>query len=409
AALSEANAERLTATLCRMRGAALKLGQVASIQDVSVLPEPLPSLLKRVRDDADVMPVTQQRAVLTEELGDWQHKFAVFDEAPIAAASIGQVHRAVLPDGRVVAVKLQYPGVADAVDSDLSSLRTLLSLLPLPPSLFIERILEFARAELRRECDYNNEAKFQEEMRHLIANDPTLSQRFYVPAVVPELSTRRVLVSEMVRGVPLDQLQHLPQEERDSIAQALFELTMRELFEFRLMQTDPNWSNFLYDEETRSIALIDFGATSHFAETFADDYLQLVLACADNDHDRIKEFSTRLGFMTGEEGDSLQTKYALAGAAIGLPFRKEHNEEGGFDFRQPDIMSRMSAYASDIMRERHTPPPVEAYSLHRKLTGAFLTAIKLRARVDCRASLQRMHAAFLRRQQQRLQQRPELE
>ena len=152
--ISDANAERLAEALCRMRGAALKLGQMLSLQDDGMLPSPLAKALDRVKQAADYMPKHQLEKQLVQQLGpEWREKLSEFDYIPIAAASIGQVHRAKLLDGTEVAMKIQYPGVADSIESDLNNLKRLISMTNLlPPGLFIDQIMAVAREELLVEC-----------------------------------------------------------------------------------------------------------------------------------------------------------------------------------------------------------------------------------------------------------------
>ncbi|CAN1236487.1 Protein ABC transporter 1, mitochondrial [Linum grandiflorum] len=196
--LSEKNAERLAVALCRMRGAALKVGQMLSIQDESLVPAPILAALDIVRQGADVMPRKQLNQVLDAELGpDWPTKLTSFDYEPLAAASIGQVHKAVTKDGMKVAMKIQYPGVADSVESDLDNVKLLLDYTNLiPEGLYLDSAMKVAKEELTRECDYELEAVNQKRFRNLISN----KKGFYVPIVVDELSSKRVLTSELVSG-----------------------------------------------------------------------------------------------------------------------------------------------------------------------------------------------------------------
>ena len=152
--ISDKNAERLAETLCRMRGASLKLGQMLSLQDDDMLPPAVAKALERVKQSADYMPQKQLVSQLNEQLGvGWRSRFSSFEDIPIAAASIGQVHRGILLDGTVVAMKVQYPGVADSIESDLNNLRTLISLTNLfPEGLFIDQIIKVASTELAAEC-----------------------------------------------------------------------------------------------------------------------------------------------------------------------------------------------------------------------------------------------------------------
>lgn len=379
--LSEKNAERLALALCRMRGAALKIGQMLSIQDESLVPAPILAALDIVRQGADVMPRSQLNKVLNAELGqDWSSKLISFDYEPMAAASIGQVHRAVLKNGMKVAMKIQYPGVADSIESDINNVKLLLDYTNLiPEGLYLDRAMKVAKDELSRECDYVLEATNQKRFRDLLCN----SEGFYVPLVVDDLSSKRVLTTELISGIPIDKVALLDQETRNYVGRKLLELTLRELFVFRFMQTDPNWSNFVYDEASKIINLIDFGAARDYPKNFVDNYLRMVVACANGDKDAVIEMSRRLGFLTGEESEVMLDAHVQAGFVVGLPFSKP----GAYDFRASNITHSISNLGATMLRHRLTPPPDEAYSLHRKLSGAFLACIKLGAAVPCRQLL----------------------
>uniref|UniRef100_A0A7I4DYN5 ABC1 atypical kinase-like domain-containing protein n=1 Tax=Physcomitrium patens TaxID=3218 RepID=A0A7I4DYN5_PHYPA len=232
--LTADNAERLALALCRMRGAALKVGQMLSIQDESIVPRPILEALERVRQGADVMPKRQLMKVIEAELGpNWQDRLQSFDPEPIASASIGQVHRAILKDGTVVAMKIQYPGVANSIDSDIENVRRLLDYTNvIPKGLYLDQAMRVAKDELARECDYKLEAANQRRFRELLKND----EAFYVPRVYEEFCNTRVLTTELVPGVPIDKVKELDQNVRDRVGAALLSLTLRELFEFRFMQ-----------------------------------------------------------------------------------------------------------------------------------------------------------------------------
>jgi aarF domain-containing kinase len=383
---NDANADRLAATLCRMRGAALKMGQMLSIQDESLLPPALTKALNQVRQGADAMPKRQLEKQLKSQLGDdWRDRFHSFDDLPFAAASIGQVHRATILEGdqlKDVVVKVQYPGVANSIESDLQNLTMLVKMTGFAPKgLFIDNVIRVGREELKVECDYLREKDHQLRFKKLVESDPVLSrERFVVPNVITDLTTTEVLTTERARGGTIDKVAYLDQAERDRIGRNIFYLTIQELFSWRFMQTDPNWGNFLYDVGSRTTSLIDFGAAREYPKSFVDGYLRIVWCNANRDEETLMELSHKMGFLTGQENDIMLEAHKQSGFTLGEPFATDE----AFDFRGSNISSRLSAQSSAFMQHRLTPPPEEVYTLHRKLAGAFMLCIKLGAKVKCR-------------------------
>lgn len=389
--MSEANAQRLASSLSRMRGAALKVGQMLSIQDERVIPPAILRALDRVRQRADVMPRSQLERVLRDAYGseDWRDQIGVteFDMQPIAAASIGQVHRGRIADenGKQVDVvfKVQYPGVARSIASDLSNLKRLISVANfVPDNFYIDEAIVAAREELTRECDYQLEAANQAQYRSILLQS-SLADEFYVPTVYTHASTPTVLVSEYVRGVPIDTVSDTASKNR--IARMLLKLTLAELFEFRFQQSDPNFANFFWDPQTQQMNLIDFGAAREYSSQFLRDYLRLIEACARRDPDAVLSHSRTLGFLTGEESSIMNDAHIEASFLVGEPFHVDHI--GGYDFSTSDIPRRTAEAGKIMLKYRLTPPPKEAYSLHRRLSGAFLTCTRLGATVDAATML----------------------
>ena len=391
--LSPANTERLAEGLCRMRGAALKIGQMLSIQDDALLPPPLAAVLARVRDSADMMPQHQLRSVLSSEWGDnWEAKLDRFDEQPIAAASIGQVHRGSVRGVGEIVVKVQYPGVADSIESDVENVRRLINWFNIAPKgLYLDKTMDAAKEELSAECDYRTEAANQTKFRELLRSS-VLHPRVTVPAVVETLCTRQVLVSEWVEGVPIDRLEALPQAIRDRLCRDLVQLCLLELFVWRFMQTDPNWSNFLYDTAAGTLHLVDFGACIAYRKQFIDDYLRMVYACAERDSAGVIEYSRRLGFITGEESREMLNAHVAAALIIGEPFSAQY--AAGYDFAAMNMSGRVSELARVMVRLRLTAPPKESYTLHRKLSGCFLTCKKLHAHVSLRDTFMEVYRQY---------------
>lgn len=384
--LSAGNMERLVTKLSRMRGAALKLGQVISFQDSKMLPPAIQEVLQRVQDRADYMPPSQRNKVLAANLGsEWQDLFSSFEETPIAAASIGQVHKAVLKSsGARVAVKVQYPGVSDSIDSDLSNLAILLTASRLlPKGLFLDKTIANARTELAWECDYVREAECGRRFQEFLADEKDV---FVVPEVFAEASGKQVLTAEYLDGVGVTRVKSFTQEQKDWIGTQILRLCLREITEFRYMQTDPNWTNFLYNAKTNKLELLDFGASREYPEEFIQLYMRLLAAASVSDKKTIRNLSIELGYLTGQESKSMRDAHITSILTLAEPFLDSSPDI--YDFRDQTITERVKAQIPVMIRERLAPPPEETYSLHRKLSGAFLLCARLGSRVPCRELFQ---------------------
>ncbi|KAJ3821249.1 ABC1-domain-containing protein [Lentinula raphanica] len=417
--LTGANIGRLVSKLSQMRGAALKLGQFLSIQDTHLLPPEIDAVFRRVQDSAHYMPDWQMEQVLSAALGpSWSTEyFERFDRVPFAAASIGQVHEGILkaewsPTGKPekVAVKVQFPNIRDSISADLSYITWLLRVTLggkiLPKGLFLDRTMEVMKTELADECNYEREAHFLRRFHSsdVLGSDP----RFHIPWV-SSLSSEQVLVMEYVEGgVSLGSslVSALPQSEKDKIATSILHLSMLEVFRFGTMQTDPNYSNFLYIPNTGKIALIDFGATREYGPEFLHGWQRLLEAAASLDltkpetlhespaWDACINESISIGYLVGGpgEGESFESPEMIEAhvtslALLAYPFNERTSQPvqfgEGSEFKRNTERIR-NELIPVMLRERKKGPPRETYSLNRKLSGAFLLASRLGATIPAR-------------------------
>ncbi|XP_076173990.1 ubiquinone biosynthesis protein COQ8, mitochondrial [Ptiloglossa arizonensis] len=376
--LTKANAERIVSTLCKVRGAALKIGQILSIQDEATINPELQKVFERVRQSADFMPKWQVEKVLVNELGrDWRNKLITFEDKPFAAASIGQVHHGVLLNGQDVAIKIQYPGVAMGIQSDVENLVGIMKVWDIfPKGMFIDNLVEVAKRELAWEVDYIREAECTRKYKKLV--EPY--SEYYVPAVIDELSTSQVFTTEMVEGIPVDKCTSMDVETREHICKLIMRLCLKELFVFRYMQTDPNWSNFFYNTNTKQLILLDFGACREYEKSFMDKYIEIIYAASEGDRNKILNLSREMGFLTGYESKIMEETHVDAVMILGQVFDKNHKY---YDFGGQDVTKRMQSLVPTILDHRLCPPPEEIYSLHRKLSGIFLLCAKLQVKINC--------------------------
>uniref|UniRef100_A0A069DW72 ABC1 atypical kinase-like domain-containing protein n=1 Tax=Panstrongylus megistus TaxID=65343 RepID=A0A069DW72_9HEMI len=377
--LTPANAERIVSTLCKVRGAALKIGQILSIQDNNIISPTLQQAFERVRQSADFMPSYQVEKVMRNQLGvDWKTKFSEFEMKPFAAASIGQVHYGKSLNGIEVAVKIQYPGVAKGIDSDIENLVAVLNLWNVfPEGMFIDKIVEVAKKELSWEVDYIREALCTKKFKQLLKP----YTEYFVPAVIDELSANEVFTTELIKGVPVDKCADLDVESKRHICSLIMNLCLHELFQFRYMQTDPNWSNFFYNQNTRKLILLDFGATRSYDKAFMDKYISVIKAAADGDRKQVLIMSREMGFLTGFESKAMEEAHVDTVMILGEVFSDRNPE---FDFARQDTTRRITKLVPTILHHRLCPPPEEIYSLHRKLSGVFLLCAKLGVKMPCR-------------------------
>ncbi len=376
--LTPANAQRVTEQLSQLRGAAMKVGQLLSMDAGDLLPSELSDMLSRLRSDAHPMPMSQLVAVLQENWGKgWEGRFERFSFTPLAAASIGQVHAAQGKYGQRLAIKVQYPGVRESISSDVDNVATLLRMSGLlPHGMDVAPLLQEAKLQLQNEADYLKEAMHLQRFHQLLADSPD----FLVPRGYAELSTPNILVMSFADGVALESFEHAPQAERDRIITLLFGMLLREVFEFQCVQTDPNFANYRYQQDTGKIVLLDFGATRLYSRNSTEAFRQLLVAGLREDRAAITEAALEVGYFQHQT----LPKHRLLLTDLICQACEPLRHQGAYDFAMSDLAARLrdAGWQLGADRDFWHIPPVDVLFLHRKVGGLYLLAAKLEARVN---------------------------
>ncbi|WP_198532003.1 ABC1 kinase family protein [Salinivibrio sp. IB282] len=381
--MSPTNIAHVADKLADLRGAAMKVGQLLSMDAGDLIPPELSDLLARLRSNATPMPPAQLKAVLNEELGDnWQAEFTHFRFSPIASASIGQVHEAYTDAGEKVAVKVQYPRIKDSIDSDVDNVITLLRLSGLiPKEANYQALLDEAKQQLHDEADYRKEAQALTRFGDHLKN----ANGLMVPRVHSALTSDRILTMSYMAGESIERLNKASETIRHRVISRLFQLLFEEVFVFGEVQTDPNFANYLYQPDTGRVVLLDFGATRQYAPTFTDGYRKLFLAAIEKDNVGIEAALTQIGFFAEhilpEQKASVLELVNTACEPIAT--------DAPFNFGDADLATRLRNRGMALSMEQgywHTPP-ADALFLHRKIAGLYLLAAKLNVSFNVRQLL----------------------
>ena len=383
--VTPANARRVAEKLSELRGAAMKVGQLLSMDAGDLLPAELAELLARLRANARPMPTSEVVAVMQGAFGKgWEQHFKRFSFTPVAAASIGQVHGALSQDDRTLALKIQYPGIRQSIDSDVDNVAAILKITRLVPGhVDLQPLLQEARRQLHEEADYSSEARYLRDFAALLKDTPEL----LVPGVDDELSRDNILAMDFLEGESIDTLTSASQTTRDRVAGLLIELFFRELFEFGMIQTDPNFANFLYNENTRQLELLDFGATRRYSSSIIEAYRELLEAAVREDLAAMSDNAATIGYFR----EDIHPHQRAAVMELFMLAIEPARRSGRFDFGGSDLAQRIRDAGMALSFEQgywHTPP-ADSVFLHRKLGGLYLLAARLRANIDVRAILER--------------------
>lgn len=378
--LTPGNVQRMTDRLSHLRGAAMKMGQMISLDAGDFLPAELSQILARLRDQANFMPTKQLDQVLRAEWGnDWRKQFRWFNPRPIAAASIGQVHKALTRDGEELAIKVQYPGIAKSIDSDVDNVMTLLKIAGFaPPELEIEKLLAVAKQQLHEEADYEREGAQMELYRNQLAGD----DNFVVPSLHKGLTRGSILAMSFEEGVSIEELANESPERRDKTMGRLMRLVARELFDFGVMQTDPNFANFRYRPATGQIVLLDFGACRPVDPDVSNGYRKMLMAGLEGNRDEVREATIEAGFMMPIVAEKHPER---VNRMIDIVIN-EMREDAPFDFGDRGFVPLLREEGWAIAQDKDTWafPPIETLFVQRKVSGTALLGARLKAKVNVR-------------------------
>ena len=331
ALISKKNVTATVDTLKNLRGAAMKFGQLLSLDETVILSPDLAAIFAQLQSSGYSMTPSQLKKVLNHNWGDdWLKHFKYFDVRPFAAASIGQVHKATLKSGEVVAIKVQFPGVKQSIDSDLATLKFIMKTSGMLPENFpLEHYLSQCGDLLKRETNYELEA----ENINLFSGFLNGSKVIHVPKVYNELSTDQTLTMSFLEGRELSNIMEFDQSARDEISLNLIELLFNEIFNFKMVQTDPNLANFLLNRGGKSICILDFGACCRVSEDTHRLYKELLSVALSLDLNCIKSFLQEKNFIP-QETSMAGTKFLENIISVTI---NELSKDETFDFQKSKV------------------------------------------------------------------------
>lgn len=376
----------LAEELGRLKGSVMKVGQMLSLYGQYFLPPEAVEVLASLQDDTPPVEWRALAPVLKRALGRSLAELEI-DPVPLASASLGQVHRARRKrDGAELVLKVQYPGVADAIESDISTLARLIAMTRLAPrGLNLEPVYAEVREMLHREVDYLAEIDHLRRFSKKLRGD----DRYVVPLAYEDYCSDRVLALSYEPGLSVRDaaVQALPQARRNALAQAALDLFLHELFDWGMVQTDPHFGNYRIrpGADGDRIVLLDFGATRLFGRGFVESYRLMMRGALADDSEAVLRGAEGIGLMSAGFPAPVRKAFTELCGLIVEPFRGTDYDWGGSDLprRVGDKIAR------NALTRYFRIPPREIVFLHRRLAGVFILLATLRARWDARPLLQR--------------------
>lgn len=380
-------AEKIVAELSKLKGSVMKAGQMLSVYGEQFFPKEINQVLKSLQSESTPVAFEQMHAVLLRSLGAEKLSLLEINPEPIAAASMGQVYQAINRQTKeIYAIKVQYPGVDQAIDSDLKALKSIFyvtNLIPITESL--DEIFKEIRMMLHYEADYEREFEIILSYKEKLY----LDKRFIIPEPIKEFSSKRVLTMSYEDGHKVDSevISQISQQRRNKIGAAVMDLMFKEIFDWRMVQTDTHLGNYKIrlrseDHLPDQIVLYDFGAVRIFPKKYIEPFKNLVAASLDLKKDDMIESGIRMGFLRQEDSkDVFELFCKICSLAIeGFSSQYESPSLDGsdagdhpYDWKKADLLKRISAFAKDaIFTFKLRTPPREAIFLDRKMVGIYV-------------------------------------
>ncbi|WP_417531026.1 ABC1 kinase family protein [Marinobacter lipolyticus] len=378
-------AGQIADTLGELKGAVMKVGQIAS-QTQDFLPREFSEALEKLQKEAPPMPFEVIVAQVESELGKpVPELFEYLQETPYAAASIGQVHRARLHDGTDVIVKVQYPGVDESCDSDLKQLRLALKLggLLKMPKETVDQLFGEIRVRLKEELDYENEARNLKMFREFHAEDPWV----IIPTVIDSHSSRRVLTLELVEGDHVSQVTpaHYDQDTINLIGHRIFTTMADQLFRFQCIHGDPHAGNFAYRPDG-SVIMYDFGCVKKLKPEIVEAYRKVLVAALDEDYQALDRHLIDLGARVGSQPAVDEAYYAMWRDILIVPF----DQDEPYDFAESELHKHVAAKTSTVFKYLdYFKPPVESIFIDRMIAGHYWMLKRLGVQAAFRSELEK--------------------
>lgn len=382
----KSQAHIITKELGELKGSLMKAGQMLSMYGEHFLPPEANEVLKALQSNSpplkwEVIDTYLKKYLSPEKLAELE-----IEQTALASASMGQVHRAkIKKTGELICLKIQYPDVDKAIDSDLKAIRALLNMLKLlPRDVNLDPVFNEIRSMLIQETNYELEAELTQKFYKLLEGD----SRFVVPKVYPDFSNKKILATSFERGLRVDDplIQNLSQDRRNKLAINFLDLYFKELFDWKIMQTDPHNGNYkvrIDPSGNDQLVLLDFGATRSFEDSFILPYHRMIRGAFLDEDTEFKRAAQELKLLHESDNIELQRLFCEFCYESVEPFKTQNTPDGVYDWKNTDLPQRLSKKIFQVVKEHAwRTPPQELLFLDRKTGGVFIFLSVLRAKIN---------------------------